>query len=59
MNTVWVLVLVCVNSFWCSAGEEWHTDRVYATKIECREEGALRAKRKNMLVMCIEGEKLD
>ena len=57
--TVWVLVLICVNSFWCSAGDIWQTDQYYQTKIECKEAGALRAKRRNMLIMCLEGERLE
>lgn len=52
--TVWVLVIACYQSFFCSQGPTWQHDKVYASKAECEMEGVLRA-RKGEIALCLEG----
>ena len=52
--TIWVLIIVCINSIWCSAGSTWQTDKVYASRSECEQVGKIRARRGEAGV-CLEG----
>ena len=51
---VWILIVVCINTIWCSQGATWHGDIYYTSKTDCEIDGKKRAKSYEVIV-CLEG----